>query len=106
MALDPRMGAALLQRTLAEASWRPSIVRWRACGVTVTATLGANGTVYVWSETGTLNTSMATSSKKAVFTLTNPDIQPKLYYFTKANVFTKAAPVTVTPGQTYSIAVN
>lgn len=73
---------------------------------TVTATVSANGTVYVWNEAGTLNTSMATSSKKAVFTLTNPDIQPKLYYFTKANAFSKAALVTVTPGQTYSIAVN
>ncbi|HEY5482835.1 MAG TPA: hypothetical protein VIK31_03360 [Propionibacteriaceae bacterium] len=73
---------------------------------TVTATLINDGTVYVWNQDGTSNTSKATSVKKAVFTLTNPDIQPKLYYFTKASTFSTGAPVTVTPGQTYSVAVN
>lgn len=76
---------------------------------TVTATLAAKGTVYVWNAGGTLNTSLATTSSKpytSVFTLTNPDIQPKVYYFTKTNVFATTTSATVTPGSTYAVTVN
>jgi hypothetical protein len=63
----------------------------------------------VWNATGTLNTSQSTSSStpySAVFTLTNPDIQPTTYYFTNANAFSTTTSATVTPGQTYSITVK
>jgi hypothetical protein len=76
---------------------------------TVTATRSTKGTVYVWNAAGTLNTSTGSAASKpftAVFTLTNPDIQPKVYYFTSSNTFSTTASVTVTPGQTYSVSVN
>lgn len=76
---------------------------------TVTATRSSKGTVYVWNTNGTLNTSMSSASSKpytAVFTLTNPDIQPKVYYFTSAATFSTTASVTVSPGQSYVVTVN
>jgi hypothetical protein len=75
---------------------------------TVTATRSTKGTVYVWNASGTLNTSMASASSKpytAVFTLTNPDIQPKVYYFTSVNAFSTATSTTVSPGQSYAVTV-
>jgi hypothetical protein len=76
---------------------------------TVTATRSSKGTVYAWNSNGTLNTSISSATSKpytAVFTLTNPDIQPKVYYFTSANTFSTTASVTVTPGQSYVVTVN
>lgn len=91
-ATDPRMSLTL--------AVKPS---------TVTVTRAKKGTVYVWNAAGTLNTSMSSAASKpytAVFTLTNPDIQPKVYYFTSANAFSTTASATVTPGLTYSVTVN
>lgn len=76
---------------------------------TVTATRSTKGTVYVWNSAGTLNTSLSSSSSKpytAVFSLTNPDIQPKVYYFTNSNTFATTTSATVAPGQAYSVAVK
>ena len=76
---------------------------------TVTATRTTQGIVYVWNAAGTLNTSKSTSTSgpyRAVFTLTNPDIQPKIYYLTNTNTFATTTSATVTPGQTYSITVK
>jgi hypothetical protein len=76
---------------------------------TVTATRATKGTVYVWNAAGTLVTSASSAGSKpyaAVFTLTNPDIQPAVYYFTSSNTFAKTNSVTATPGQSYSVTVN
>jgi hypothetical protein len=76
---------------------------------TVTATRASQGTVYVWNANGTLNASRSSATSRpytAVFALTNPDIQPKTYYFTSANAFSTAASVTVTPGQSYLVTVT
>jgi hypothetical protein len=76
---------------------------------TVTATANSKGTIYVWSADGTLIDSTGTASKKpysATFILTNPDIEPTVYYFTTKNTFATTTIATVSPGQTYSIAVK
>jgi Tfp pilus assembly protein PilV len=75
----------------------------------VTATCSLKGTVYVWNSGGTLNTSLSTSSSKpytAVLSLTNPDIQPKVYYFTMTNTFANTTSATVTPGMAYAVTVK
>jgi hypothetical protein len=75
----------------------------------VTATASAKGTIYVWNVGGTLNTSMGTSTSKpyaAVFSLTNPDIQPKVYYFTTSNTYAMTTSATITPGTAYSVTVK
>lgn len=75
----------------------------------VTATRSSKGTIYVWNAAGTLNTSQssATSSPySAVFTLTNPDIQPKVYYFTTTSVFATTTSATVSPGQSLAVTVK
>jgi hypothetical protein len=63
----------------------------------------------VWNAVGTLNTSAITSASKpysAVFSLTGLNIQPTLYYFTTSNAFATTTSATVSPGQTYSVAVK
>jgi hypothetical protein len=75
---------------------------------TVTATRSSKGTIYVWNSTGTLNTSMSSATSKpysAVFTLTNPDIQPRVYYFTSVSTFATTTSATVTPGLTNTVTV-
>jgi type II secretory pathway pseudopilin PulG len=76
---------------------------------TVTATRSTQGTVYVWNAAGTFNTSKSSSTSRpytAVFTLTNPDANPKIYYFTISNAFATTTSATVIPGQTYSVTVK
>jgi hypothetical protein len=76
---------------------------------TVTATQSLKGTCYVWNATGSINTSMATTTSKpytAAFSLLNPGVQPNVYYFTTTNVFATSTSATVTPGSAYAVTVK